>query len=469
MKKYLIKNAKAIVTCDASDSVLYDSDILIEGAVIKAIGSNLKSEDAEIIDASKMYAYPGLVNTHHHFLQAFTRNIPQLQQAELFDWLIFLYELWALVDEEHVYYSTMVGMGELIKYGCTTTFDHHFCFPKGAGKNLIDRQMDAAAEIGMRFAAGRSCCTRGKSNGGLPPDVLVETCDETIKDCQRLIEKYHDNSRYSMRQVVVAPCSPFSVDTDVMVESAKLARDKKVRLHTHLAETMDEERYCLEVYHDRPLAWAKKCGWVGEDVWYAHGIHFTDEEIDLLAATKTGVAHCPVSNMKTCAGIMKLPQMLQKGVPVGIAVDGYGAQDGSNLLNEIRMAYLWHRSNACNQSPAPSGYDCLKLATTGGAALLGRSDIGLLKEGMAADLFMIDVDHMEYSGAHLDPASFLAVVGYHRPVSMTMIQGEIVYKDGHLTKIDEEKVKYAAERIADKVYSSEAFQRETRRMDAQKV
>ena len=311
MKKYLIKNAKAIVTCDASDSVLYDSDILIEGAVIKAIGSNLKSEDAEIIDASKMYAYPGLVNTHHHFLQAFTRNIPQLQQAELFDWLIFLYELWALVDEEHVYYSTMVGMGELIKYGCTTTFDHHFCFPKGAGKNLIDRQMDAAAEIGMRFAAGRSCFTRGKSNGGLPPDVLVETCDETIKDCQRLIEKYHDNSRYSMRQVVVAPCSPFSVDTDVMVESAKLARDKKVRLHTHLAETMDEERYCLEVYHDRPLAWAKKCGWVGEDVWYAHGIHFTDEEIDLLAATKTGVAHCPVSNMKTCAGIMKLPQMLQ--------------------------------------------------------------------------------------------------------------------------------------------------------------
>lgn len=464
MKKYLIKNAKAIVTCDGADNVFRDGDILIEGNRIAAIGINLTDDEAEVIDAGKMFVYPGLINTHHHFLQAFTRNIPELGQAELFDWLLFLYELWSLVTEDHVYYSSMVGMGELVKYGCTTAFDHHFCFPRGAGKNLIDRQFEAADAIGIRYHAGRSCFTRGKSNGGLPPDVLVETCDETIQDCMRLIEKYHDSSAFAMHQVAVAPCSPFSVDTDVMVESAKLARDKHVRLHTHLAETMDEERYCLEVYKRRPLDWAADCGWLGSDVWYAHGIHFTDEELDVLAKTKTGVAHCPVSNMKTCAGIMKLPQMLQKGVPVGIAVDGYGAQDGSNLLDEIRMAYLWHRSNANNQGPAPSGYDCLKLATSGAAMLLGRDDIGSLEAGKAADLFMLDVEKLEYSGSLLDPASFPAVVGYHRPVAMTMINGKIVYKDGMLTGIDEEKIMAEANKIADGIYTSDNYKREKARM-----
>lgn len=450
MSKLLLKDAKAIITCDEKDSVLYGKSILIEDGKIAAIGDVLPTGDAEVIDASHMFIYPGLVNTHHHLLQAFTRNIPAIQSSELFDWLLYLYNVWLKVNPEFVYYSSMVAMGEFIKYGGTTLFDHHFAFPKGAGKNIIDRQFEAAHELGLRFHAGRSCFTRGKKDGGLPPDDLVETVDEVLEDSLRLIETYHDPGELSMRQVVVAPCSPFSVNTQVMVESAKLARDKNVRLHTHLCETLDEEKYCLEVYGKRPLDWAEECGWVGADVWYAHGIHFRDEELDLLAETQTGVAHCPTSNMKLSSGIAKIPQMLEKGVPVGLAVDGNGSNDASNLLAEIRTCYLLHRLNSSNA--APTGYEVLKLATVGSAKVLGRKDIGSLAVGKAADLFAIDVDKLEYVGALLDPASFLGTVGYARPVDLTIINGKIVFKDGVLTGIDEEAVKEKAQKVVEKVY-----------------
>lgn len=452
MDKLLIKNADAIVTCDTNDRVLKNYDILIEGNAISAIGKNLSSEGSEVIDAKGKFVYPGLVNSHHHLLQAFTRNIPSIQNSELFDWLIYLYNVWSKVNPEYIYYSSMVAMGEFMKYGGTTMFDQHFAFPKNAGKNIIDRQFDAASDLGLRFHAGRSCFTRGKEKGGLPPEVLIETNDEVLYDCERLINKYHDPRKFSMRQVVVAPCSPFSVDTDIMVESAKLAREKHVRLHTHLVETMDEEKYCLEVYGQRPLAWAEKCGWVGSDVWYAHGIHFTDEEIDVLSQTQTGVAHCPVSNMKLASGIAKIPQMLAKHVPVGLAVDGNGSNDGSNLLAEIRVAFLLHRLNSSKD--APTGYDMLKLATKGSAKLLGRDDIGCLEEGKAADLFMLDMDKLELVGGLLDPASFLATVGYNNPAYMTIINGKIVYKDGHLLGINEEKIKNRAKKIVSNIYSN---------------
>lgn len=451
MTKLLIKDAKAIITCDEKDSILHGQSILIEDGKIVAIGDNLDAEGAEVLDAREMFVYPGLVNTHHHLLQAFSRNIPAIQSSELFDWLLYLYNVWTNVNPEYIYYSSMVAMSEFVKFGGTTMFDHHFAFPRGAGRNIIDRQFDAASELGLRFIAGRSCFTRGKKEGGLPPNELVETTDEVLEDCQRLIEKYHDPNEFSMQQVVVAPCSPFSVDTEVMVESAKLAREKKVRLHTHLAETLDEEKYCLEVYGNRPLAWAEECGWVGSDVWYAHGIHFTDEEIDVLAKTGTGVAHCPVSNMKLSSGICKVPQMMEKGVPVGLAVDGNGSNDASNLLNEIRIAYLLHRLNSSNA--APTGYEILKLATVGSAKVLGRNDIGSIAVGKAGDLFAINVEKLELVGALMDPASFLGTIGYTYPVDFTVINGKVVFKDGVLTGIDEAKLKEEAEKEVEKVYS----------------
>lgn len=450
MHKILIQSADAIITCDQNDRLLKDCDILIEDNRIAAIGKNLPAEGAEIINGKGRFVYPGLVNTHHHLLQAFSRNIPAIQSSELFDWLLYLYNVWCNVNPDYIYYSSMVAMGEFIKFGGTTMFDHHFAFPRSSKKEIIDREFEAASELGVRFHAGRSSFTRGKSKGGLPPEELIETTEETLLDSERLIDKYHDPKEFSMRQVAVAPCSPFSVDTDVMVESVKLARRRGVRLHTHLAETMDEERYCLEVYGRRPLDWAEDCGFIGSDVWYAHGIHFSDEEVARLARTKTGVSHNPVSNMKLSSGVCKVPLMLELGVPVGLAVDGCGSNDASNLLNEIRIAYLLHRLNSGNK--APTGYQILKLATRGSAELLGRSDIGSLEVGKAADLFMINVDLLDCVGALMDPMSFLGTVGYTRPVELTMVNGKVIWKDGRLQGIDEDKIKVAARAEVKKVY-----------------
>jgi len=448
-KKILFRNVRAIVTCDPEDRILKDADLLIEGNRIVRMGTALPAaDDVEVIDGKNLFIYPGLVNTHHHLLQAFTRNIPAIQNSELFDWLMYLYNVWMKVTPEYLYYSSMVAMGEFAKYGGTTMFDQHFAFPRGAGKNMLDRQFDAAADIGLRFHAGRSSFNRGKSNGGLPPDELVETLDEVLNDTRRLIETYHDPEPFSMRQVVVSPCSPFSVDSDIMRESARLGRALGVRLHTHLCETLDEEDYCLEVYGKRPLAWAEDCEWVGEDVWFAHGIHFTDEEITgTLAPTKTGVAHNPVSNMKLSSGICKVPLMLEHGVPVGLALDGCGSNDASNLLADIRSAFLIHRHTWSDR--APSGYEILKLATMGSAELLGRSDIGSLEEGKAADLFAIDVDQLEFVGALMDPSALLATIGHARPVKMTMVNGEIVWMDGEFANFDEERIRReATEKVA---------------------
>lgn len=450
MMRKLIKNAAAIITCDRSDSVLKDADILIENNKIIEVSKNILAPDAELIDASGKFVYPGLINTHHHLLQAFSRNIPCVQNAELFEWLKYLYRVWVQVNPEYMYYSALVGMGEFIKFGGTTMFDQHFAFPKSSQKNIVDAEFKAASELGLRFHAGRSCFTRGQNNGGLPPEELVESCDEMLKDCERLIETYHDPADFSMRQVAVSPCSPFSVDTQVMVESAKLARTKNVRLHTHLCETKDEETYCLEIYGKRPLDWAENCGWLGSDVWFAHGIHFTDEEIKRLAESKSGIAHCPVSNMKLSSGVCKVPRMIELGVPVGLAVDGGGSNDSSNLLSDIRTAFLLHRLSF--DKKAPTGYDMLKMATVGSAEVLGREDIGSLEAGKGADLFMIDVDQLDFAGGLLDPAVFLATVGYGRPVDLTMVNGKIVYKNGRLMGIDEEKIKDQARKYAASVY-----------------
>jgi cytosine/adenosine deaminase-related metal-dependent hydrolase len=442
----LIKNAEAVVTVDEEDRVFRNADILVKDGVIAEMGENISASAEKTLDARGCWIYPGLVNTHHHLYQTFTRNLPLVQKMELFPWLLALYEIWRGLDDEAVYYSSLTGMGELIKYGCTTIMDHHYVFPRERKNNFIAMQFDAAEALGLRFCASRGSMSRGRKDGGLPPDDLVQEVDHILDDCVKLVQKYHDPSPLSFRQVVLAPCSPFSVTEALLKETAALARKLKVRMHTHLCETKDEENYCLERANMRPLAYMESCGWLGEDVWYAHGIHFNDEELALLAKTKTGVAHCPVSNMKLSSGVCRVPEMLELGIPLGLAVDGSASNDCSNLLAEIRSAYLLHRFSRSEKAPA--GYDFLKMATRGSAALLGRNDIGCLAPGKAADMFALDIALIELAGAHFDPMNMPGTTGYSRPAEWVMAGGKIIAERGVLAGIDEPEVQKKAKACA---------------------
>ncbi|WP_186564161.1 8-oxoguanine deaminase [Lawsonibacter celer] len=433
MSTLLIKNARYIISCDDRDTLYERCNLFIRDNAIEYIGPADRQAD-QVIDASRMAVYPGLINTHHHLYQIFSRNLPEVQRMELFPWLVTLYEVWKGLDEEVISLSSQVGMGELLKNGCTTCFDHHYVFPAHAG-DLLAAQFRAAETLGMRFHASRGSMDLSQKDGGLPPDSVVQTIDEIMEDSQRLVRVWHDPDRFSMRQVALAPCSPFSVSGELLRESAKLARALGVRLHTHVAETKDEEQFTLEKFGLRPLAYLDRLGWTGPDVWYAHGIHFNDEELRRLAVTGTGVAHCPISNMKLSSGVCRLPELLELGVPVGLAVDGSASNDGSNLLEELRVAYLLHRLQ--NSKTAPTGYDLLKVATRGSARLLGRTDIGYLAAGMAADLFLVDLDRIELAGAQFDPMSLLGTVGLKGPVDYTIVNGRPVVQQGQLVTVDE--------------------------------
>lgn len=434
MHKLLIKNANCVVTCDAQDHVYYNTNILVQNGEIVYIGADEKEAD-EVLDATGCIVYPGLVNTHHHLYQTFSRNLPQVQNMELFDWLTTLYEIWKKLDKEVIYHSSVTGMGELLKTGCTTCFDHHYVFPQGKADGILEAQFAAAEDLGIRMYASRGSMSRSKKDGGLPPDSVVQTVDEIMADSQKAIEKFHNPAKFSMNMVALAPCSPFSVTDDLMKQSALLARSAGVRLHTHLAETKDEEEYVKERYGMRPLAYMESLGWTGSDVWYAHGIHFNAEELAYLAKTGTGVAHCPVSNMKLSSGVCRIPEMLELGVPVGLAVDGSASNDGSNLLEELRVAYLLHRLNASTK--APTGYQLLKMATVGSAKVLGRNDIGSLEVGKAGDMFLLDTRRLELVGTQLDPKSLLGTVGWKGAVDYTVVNGKVVVKNGHLVGVDE--------------------------------
>ena len=435
--KILIKNAKAIITMNDNNDVLFNHNLLIQDNKIEYIGKELKEAD-KIIDAKDMYIYPGLINTHHHLYQTFTRNLPEVQNMELFPWLKHLYEIWKHLDDEVIYLSSLVGMGELVKYGCTTVFDHHYVFRSDTECDFISVQMKAAKDLGVRFHASRGSMSLGVDDGGLPPMSVVESLEEIIKDSERLIKIFHDTSKYSMNQIVLAPCSPFSVSDELMIESAKLARKYGVKLHTHLGETLDEEDYCLETSKERPLAYMERLGWIGEDVFFAHGIHFNDEELKRLSDTKTGVAHCPVSNQKLSSGIARISEMVKLDIPVGLAVDGSASNDGSNLLAELRAGYLLQRLRYSNDAITPEGM--LRIATRGGAEILGRKDIGYLEKGMAADLFMLDTTRLQYVGTNKDPIALLATVGVNHPVDYTIINGKIIVQDGEIKTIDENKI-----------------------------
>ena len=437
MASLLLRNLNTVVTCDDADTILDHVDLYCEDGVIQAIGPDLPQTADTVLDGTHYWCYPGLINTHHHLYQVFSRNLPQVQNLELFPWLTALYEIWKGLDREVVRFSSLTGMGELMKHGCTTCFDHHYVFPAGAG-DLLGAQFAAAEELGIRMVASRGSMDLSRKDGGLPPDSVVQTVDEIMADSLKAIETYHDPRPGSMRQVVLAPCSPFSVSSELLRQSAILARQYGVRLHTHLCETKDEERWTLEAHGVRPLEYMARLGWTGSDVWYAHGIHFNDEELRELARTGTGVAHCPISNMKLSSGVARVPEMLALGVPVGLAVDGSASNDGSSLMEELRVCYLLHRLTSSDK--APSGYQVLKLATRGSAALLGREDIGQLAAGKRADLFLVDARRLERAGAEYSPADVLATVGLRGPVDYTVVEGRIVVKEGLLAGVDEAAV-----------------------------
>ncbi|OGV46121.1 MAG: 8-oxoguanine deaminase [Lentisphaerae bacterium GWF2_57_35] len=437
---------------------LHDVDVLIEDGKVAAIQTHgpirfpFDRKPDRTIDGAGCVAYPGFVNTHHHLYQTLTRNIPKVQNAKLFDWLVGLYEVWRELGPEAVEVSTRVGLGELLLSGCTTTTDHFYVFPQSAPQEFLDIEIDTARELGMRFHPTRGSMSRGRSAGGLPPDDVVQTPEQILKDCDRLIAKYHDPNPFSMCRIVLAPCSPFSVTTELLAETAVYAREKKVFLHTHLCETKDEEDFCLQTLGLRPLDYMEKTGWVGPDVWYAHGIYFNDEEIRRLAATQTGVAHCPASNLRLGSGICKVPQLMAAGVRVGLAVDGSASNDSSNFVREMQLALLVHRVGTGVEAMPPQ--KVLELATVGGARILGQPEIGRLQPGAAADLALFRLDRIEFAGAMADPASALLFCGSGPRAEYTVAAGRVVVERGRLTGLDEEKLFADANRISDAMLSA---------------
>ena len=441
MGSLLVKNIACLVSMVDGEADRYDQDVLILDGKINAIGSNLQlpeGRDIRVVDGSRCVAYPGFINTHHHLYQTLTRNLPRVQNAKLFDWLRALYEVWRELDEEAVDISTQVGIGELLLSGCTTTTDHFYLFPSKATPELLDIEIDTARRMGIRFHPTRGSMSRGKSGGGLPPDDVIQTPDTILADCERLIAKYHDPDPFSMCRIVLAPCSPFSVTTDLLTETAAFARERKVHLHTHLCETKDEEDYCLQTCGMRPLDYMEKTGWVGGDVWYAHGIYFNDDELKRLAETGTGIAHCPGSNLRLGSGIARVPEMLDMGVRIGIGVDGSSSNDSSSFLREMQLAMLVHRVGTGVDAMPPRRV--LEMATRNGAAIFGQPEIGQLQVGAAGDLALFDLHRIEFAGAMADPASAILFCGGGQRASYTIVAGEILVEQGRLCCVDEEEV-----------------------------
>jgi len=433
MTSLLIQHASMIVTMDDDRRRISDGALYIEDNFIQQVGPTdaLPQTAGQIISANGMVLLPGLINTHHHLYQTLTRAVPGAQDVELFRWLKTLYPIWAGLTGEAVYVSALVGLAELMMSGCTTAADHLYIFPNDVS---LDDEIRAAEEIGIRFHATRGAMSRGESQGGLPPDRVVEDEASILHDTRRVIETFHDPDPGAMIQIAVGPCSPFSVTEPLMRESAVLARDYGVRLHTHLAETADEEAYTEATSGKRPVEYADSLNWLGDDVWFAHGVHVNPAEIQRLAATGTGIAHCPSSNMRLASGIAPVREYLDQGVPTGLAVDGSASNDSSHLLAEARMAMLLQRVRG---NPAGlSAEEALWLATRGGAQLLGRSDIGCLTPGMTADIIGVRLDQLSYAGAAVHDPVAATVFCAPTTVDLSIIDGDVVIEDGHLQTID---------------------------------
>lgn len=433
MTTLLLKNADVLVTMDAQRREIPGGGVFVRDGVIEAVGpSGELPETADtVVSLAGCVALPGLVNTHHHMYQSLTRAIPGAQDAELFAWLRRLYPIWAGLTPEMIRVSTLTAMTELILSGCTTTSDHLYIYPNGT---RLDDSIEAAAEIGMRFHAARGSMSVGESQGGLPPDRLVENEDAILKDTQRLIETWHDPRRHAMRRIVVAPCSPFSVSRDLMREAAKLARGHGVSLHTHLAENDNDVAYSREKFGMTPAEYAESLGWIGHDVWHAHCVKLDAPGIGVFARSGTGVAHCPCSNMRLASGIAPIPAMREAGVPVGLGVDGSASNDAAHLLGETRQAMLLARVG--HGPAAMSARQALELATLGGARVLGRDDIGALAPGLSADLAAFPVGGLDLAGAAVhDPVAALVFCAPQN-VRHSVINGKVVVSDGRLLPLD---------------------------------
>jgi 8-oxoguanine deaminase len=443
MSTLLVCHAAVLVTMDDQRREITDGGLFIRDGFIEGVGPTDELPEAadEVLDLSGHVVFPGLINTHHHFYQTLTRAIPAAQDANLFNWLKTLYPIWARMTPEDIRLSAQVALSELALSGCTTASDHLYLFPNGS---KLDDEIVAGKQVGLRLHASRGSMSLGESQGGLPPDSVVEDEDSILRDTQRLIEKYHDPKPGAFVQVAIAPCSPFSVTSDLMKDSAALAREYGVRLHTHLAETEDEEDFCVQEFGYRPVAYMQELDWIGPDVWFAHSVHVDRSEIDLYARSGCGVAHCPTSNMRLASGIAPVLDMLSAGVRVGLGVDGSASNDGSHLLAEARQAMMVARLRAGLEGasrseeanhPLMTARQTLEIATRGGASVLGRKDIGSLEPGKCADFFALNLNTLEYAGGLHDPVA-AAVFCAPRQVDYNLVGGEYVVKDGNLVNVD---------------------------------
>jgi cytosine/adenosine deaminase-related metal-dependent hydrolase len=443
MSETLIRNADVVVTMDATRRELAHADVLIRGGVIAAVGQGLQTTGT-VIDAAGCVVTPGLVNTHHHLFQTLTRVVPGGQDALLFGWLQALYPIWARFGPEEMFVSAQVGLAELALSGCTMSSDHLYLFPNGA---RLDDTIAAAGEVGLRFHPTRGAMSIGVSDGGLPPDALVEREAAILEDCIRVVDAFHDAGEGAMVRVGIAPCSPFSVSRDLMREAALLARDKGVMLHTHLAENDEDVAYSLARFGCRPGQYAKDLGWIGPDVWHAHCVKLDKGEIDLFARTQTGVAHCPCSNCRLGSGVAPLRAMRDAGVRVGLGVDGSASNDAGSLIGEARMTLLLQRVSL--GADAMSAREALEVATLGGAQVLGRQDCGSLAVGKRADIAVWDMRGVQAAGAW-DAVAALVLCGPMR-VRDLLVEGRAVVRDGQMVTIDLPAVVGRQRRLAERL------------------
>jgi 8-oxoguanine deaminase len=447
VSRLLIRGCDVVVTMDDAGSEIHRGSILIEDGVISWVGSGEPPDapGAERIDGAGTIALPGLVNAHHHLFQTLTRA--RAQDQGLFGWLRELYPVWAGVDKEWELAAARLGLAELALSGGSTTTDHHYLFPPGVG-GILEAEIGAAREVGLRFHPCRGSMDLGRSSGGLPPDSVVEATDDALGATEEAVLRYHDPAPGSMLRVAIAPCSPFSVSERLMRESAVLARRHGTRLHTHVAETLDEEAYCVETFGRRPLELLDEWGWLGPDVWLAHCVHLDDKDVRRVAETGTGVVWCPTSNLRLGSGITPAAPLLREGATVGLGVDGSASNDGANLVAEARQALLVSRVRSA--AGGLSARDVLRLATRGGASCLGREDVGSLQPGKRADVALFGVDDLAHAGAAADPVAGLVFCSAPR-VRHLLVEGRDVVRDGYLVNADEEGIVAEAHRLSHRI------------------
>ncbi|NQT62682.1 MAG: 8-oxoguanine deaminase [Candidatus Marinimicrobia bacterium] len=446
MSRILIKNPLAVATMNDSLEEFSGGHIFIENGVIKSLGPESIDLYAEkTIDATGMVITPGFINTHHHLYQTLTRNIPLMQDQPLFSWLTNHYEVWRELTTEAVAVSTQTGLLELMKTGVTTSSDHLYLFPSKASPELIDTEIEAAKSLGIRFQPTRGSMSLGKSRGGLPPDDVVQTEDTIQKDTERLLAKYHEDSDGAMIRISLAPCSPFSVTTELMKQTAAFAKDNGLQIHTHLAETLDEEAFCLESFGLRPVGLMQELNWLTSNAWYAHSVHLNDNEIKVMGENQVGISHCPSSNMRLGSGIARIHELLEAGVNVSLGVDGSASNDSGDMLLEMRNAMLISRLR--EQDYWLTARDVLSMATRGGAAALGRHDIGQLSMGKQADLALFEMNNLAQAGSLSDPIASLIFTTRQRPVDYLIVQGKIIIRGGD-SKVDETNLVSKHNRIA---------------------